>query len=70
MNWHNMNPDWYLCANGTHQAPINIISESTPTVSAKELHFDIPTAHEAEFENLGTTLEASLIVSWLRALRG
>ena len=59
LNWHNLNPAYYLCGNGTKQAPSVISSGSTPSVSSSALKISIPKAKDLEFENLGTTVEVS-----------
>lgn len=59
LNWHNLDPSYFLCANGTRQAPTNVISSNTTIISGSDLQLNIPIS-DAEFENLGTTVEVRL----------
>jgi len=59
LNWHNLDPAYYLCGNGTHQAPTIISSNSTPTVPPGSVKVKIPIS-TVIFENLGTTVEVPM----------
>ncbi|KEY70252.1 hypothetical protein S7711_04361 [Stachybotrys chartarum IBT 7711] len=58
LGWHGLSPDNSACAEGQHQAPIDISSSSVTTVSGQTLGLQLPSYPSgAEIENLGTTLE-------------
>ncbi|KAF4453646.1 carbonic anhydrase [Fusarium austroafricanum] len=57
-NWYNLDPKANkLCATGDHQSPINMADGSFKIIPASDLHIEIPNFKEAEFENLGSTIE-------------
>ncbi|KAL6401017.1 hypothetical protein AUP68_16740 [Ilyonectria robusta] len=58
-NWVSLDPKANaLCATGTHQSPIDLVSDVFSLVPGSDLVIDLPDLDEgAEFENLGTTVE-------------
>lgn len=59
LNWHGIDPEANgVCANGTHQSPINIISGEETTISGSSYNLHVDSyPHGAELENLGTTVQ-------------
>ncbi|KAI1160925.1 alpha carbonic anhydrase [Nemania serpens] len=57
--WHHLSPANAICANGSHQSPINMIEGSFTLVPGSELTVSLPdkVADGATFENLGSTVE-------------
>lgn len=55
LNWHNLNENNTACATGDMQSPIVLTSDIPFAAEAPKWH--IAPVQEAEFENLGTTLE-------------
>jgi carbonic anhydrase len=56
-NWQNLSPDNIACSTSTQQSPIDVTNTSTTLVTTGEVKIAIPSLEEAEFENLGTTVE-------------
>ncbi|EKG21274.1 hypothetical protein MPH_01417 [Macrophomina phaseolina MS6] len=56
LNWHNLAAANTMCNTGTNQSPINI-DDSIPLATEAPV-IDFPNVEAAEFENLGSTLEA------------
>ncbi|POR37659.1 Uncharacterized protein TPAR_02144 [Tolypocladium paradoxum] len=57
-NWVALDAANALCANGTNQSPINMLSGRFSAIPAAGLSLDIPDMTEGtSFENLGTTVE-------------
>ncbi|KAF8848927.1 carbonic anhydrase [Acephala macrosclerotiorum] len=56
-NWASLSPDNIACSTSTQQSPIDVTNTSTTLVAAGEVKITIPDIQEAEFENLGTTVE-------------
>ena len=58
LNWFNLNETANkACAQGTKQSPI-VVDSSIPFAPSGSLILNLPPALDAEFENLGTNLEA------------
>src|SRR5262245_44870319 len=57
LNWAALSPANVPCATSNVQSPINIDHAAVAAASASRVKIVIPSVHEAEFENLGTTLE-------------
>ncbi|KAK5634014.1 hypothetical protein RRF57_009728 [Xylaria bambusicola] len=56
--WHHLSPANALCATGTNQSPINMVEGSFTLVPGTDLTVTLPEeVEEAEFENLGSTIE-------------
>lgn len=57
--WHALGEEAYsLCAHGTSQSPIDIVTSSTASVDGKSLALTIESYPDgAEIENLGSTIE-------------
>ncbi|KAJ4373993.1 hypothetical protein N0V83_002732 [Neocucurbitaria cava] len=54
-NWASLTAENEACKTGSNQSPINL--DDSVTVLAEKPKIDIPAVEEAEFENLGTTIE-------------
>ncbi|KAI0536007.1 alpha carbonic anhydrase [Xylaria digitata] len=56
--WHQLSPENSACATGTNQSPINMVAGSFTLTPASNLSVTLPdNVAEAEFENLGSTIE-------------
>lgn len=55
--WASLSPDNIACSTSTQQSPIDVTNTSTTLINAGEVKIAIPDIQEAEFENLGTTVE-------------
>ncbi|KAF2966928.1 hypothetical protein GQX73_g6659 [Xylaria multiplex] len=56
--WHQLSPENSACSTGTNQSPINMVAGSFTLTPASNLTVTLPdTVPEAEFENLGSTIE-------------
>jgi carbonic anhydrase len=56
LNWAGLSPKNHECATGSIQSPINL-AHTTSLAPSGSIKIDFPSAHNAEFENLGTTVE-------------
>lgn len=56
-NWQNLTPDNIACSTSSQQSPIDVTNTSTTLTVLGEVKLSIPNLEEAEFENLGTTIE-------------
>ncbi|KAI9374457.1 alpha carbonic anhydrase [Aspergillus egyptiacus] len=57
LTWHGLDGENSACAEGKRQSPIVIETDDIDYARAGSVRFHIPKVEEAEFENLGTTLE-------------
>ncbi|TFL02089.1 alpha carbonic anhydrase [Pterulicium gracile] len=55
LKWATLKPEYALCATGKRQSPINI--DSTISVAQRTVVASFPNVADAEFANLGNTLE-------------
>ncbi|KAH8668270.1 putative carbonic anhydrase [Tricladium varicosporioides] len=56
-NWHNLAPENSVCKTSKVQSPQDITSNSSTLVTKGTLKLNFPNIEDAEFENLGTTIE-------------
>lgn len=58
LNWYGLDPTAnFACAEGTHQSPIDVVTDTIDYVPPGTVSFTITNVLSAEFENLGTGLE-------------
>lgn len=58
LNWYGLDPTANsACAEGSHQSPIDIVTDSIDYTSPGTVNLNITNVPSAEFENLGTTVE-------------
>lgn len=60
LNWYGLDKKNSACATGKRQSPINIVTEDIDYSAANSVHFNIPSADNIKFENLGSGLEVVL----------
>ncbi|KAJ5109984.1 hypothetical protein N7532_002629 [Penicillium argentinense] len=60
LNWYGLDKDNTACATGKHQSPIVIETDDIDYANSNSVHFHVPSAVEAKFENLGSGLEVVL----------
>ncbi|KAJ6133931.1 hypothetical protein N7523_000253 [Penicillium sp. IBT 18751x] len=61
LNWYGLNKEKNsACATGKRQSPINIVTQDIDYAATNSVHFNIPTANDIKFENLGSGLEVVL----------
>ncbi|KAJ5772480.1 hypothetical protein N7520_003009 [Penicillium odoratum] len=60
MVWYGLDSANSACSKGKHQSPIDIVTEDIDYASANSVHFHVPSADNAKFENLGSGLEVVL----------
>ncbi|KAH8691566.1 putative carbonic anhydrase [Talaromyces proteolyticus] len=58
LNWYGLNTSANeACAKGSHQSPIDIVTDAINYTPATALNFSVSTVDSAKFENLGSGLE-------------
>ncbi|OQE21717.1 hypothetical protein PENSTE_c011G07135 [Penicillium steckii] len=60
LNWYGLDKDNSACSKGKRQSPIVIETDDIDYVNSNSLHFHVPKADDAKFENLGSGLEVVL----------
>lgn len=58
LKWASISPDYALCSTGKNQSPINI--DNTISLSGTPPVVNFPNVADAEFANLGSTLEVTV----------
>lgn len=67
LNWYGLDSANSACAKGKFQSPINIVTDEIDYAKANGVHFHVPAADNAKFENLGSGLEVVLTNGTLAA---
>ncbi|KAJ5663054.1 hypothetical protein N7507_003785 [Penicillium longicatenatum] len=60
MVWYGLDSANVACSTGKHQSPIDVVTDDIDYASAGSVHFHVPNANNAKFENLGSGLEVVL----------
>jgi carbonic anhydrase len=61
LNWYGLDSSANsACSKGKRQSPINIVTDDIDYAAANSVHFNIPSADNMKFENLGSGLEVVL----------
>ncbi|KAJ5980215.1 hypothetical protein N7481_007513 [Penicillium waksmanii] len=60
LNWYGLDSANSACSKGKNQSPIVIDTEDIDYAKASDIHFHVPHANAAKFENLGSGLEVVL----------
>ncbi|KAJ5263399.1 hypothetical protein N7478_011004 [Penicillium angulare] len=67
LNWYGLDSANSACSTGKFQSPINIETDEISYAAANSVHFHVPKADNAKFENLGSGLEVVLTNGTLSA---
>ncbi|CAG8928792.1 unnamed protein product [Penicillium salamii] len=60
LTWYGLDEKNSACSTGKHQSPIDIVTNDIEYASTSDVHFHVPSADNAKFENLGSGLEVVL----------
>jgi carbonic anhydrase len=58
--WYGLSEKKFACSKGKHQSPIDIVTEDIDYAAANSIRFNVSSADNAKFENLGSGLEVVL----------
>ncbi|KAJ5900936.1 uncharacterized protein N7473_005006 [Penicillium subrubescens] len=56
LTWYGLSEKNFACSKGKHQSPIDIVTEDIDYAAANSIRFNVPSADNAKFENLGSGL--------------
>ncbi|OKP12052.1 hypothetical protein PENSUB_2410 [Penicillium subrubescens] len=62
LTWYGLSEKNFACSKGKHQSPIDIVTEDIDYAAANSIRFNVPSADNAKFENLGSGLAAFAVV--------
>ena len=60
LTWYGLNEKNSACSKGKHQSPIDIVTHDIDYATANSIRFNVPSADNTKFENLGSGLEVVL----------